>query len=71
MRRPETIRAIPDLAERARAAQAAIVESRALTGEYAALVRETVREMRAAGMSLGKVADELGVTRTRVQQLEK
>jgi DNA-binding transcriptional regulator YiaG len=71
MRRPETIRAIADPTERALAAQAAVIESRALTSEYATITREAVREMRANGMSLAKVARSIGVTRTRVQQLEK
>jgi hypothetical protein len=36
----------------------------------AGVIRETVREMRET-MSLAQVADALGVTRSRVQQLEK
>lgn len=70
MRRPDTIRAIADPAERIRAAQAAVVESQRLTAEYSAITRETVREMRQT-MSYGAVAKTLGVSRTRVQQLER
>jgi DNA-directed RNA polymerase sigma subunit (sigma70/sigma32) len=39
-------------------------------GRIAGLVRETVREMRQT-TSLAQVAAALGVTRSRVQQLEK
>lgn len=60
---PDTVRAIPDLTQRALAAQRLAVE-------YAQITRETVREMRET-MSYGEVAKLLGISRTRVQQLEK
>ena len=71
MTSPEQVRAIPDPAERARAARAAQGALEAQRDEYAAIVREAVRELRAAGLSLAKVAAAVGVSSGRVQQLEK
>ncbi len=63
-------RDIADPVERAKAVSAAMVETTTLAAELAALTREAVREMRAT-MSLAQVAEALGVSRGRVQQLEK
>lgn len=70
MRTPEDIRKIVDPTKRVAAAQAAQTETQRLATEYAGITRETVREMRQT-MSYGQVAKLLGVSRTRVQQLER
>lgn len=70
MRRPDTIRAIPDAAERARAAMVATAQAQALSVEYRSITTTAVAEMRQT-MSLGQVAALLGVSRSRVQQLER
>lgn len=67
---PEQLRAITDPTERARAARAAQADLERQRDDLAAVVRESVREMRRT-MTLAKVAGELGVTPGRVQQLEK
>jgi predicted transcriptional regulator len=69
MHSPETIREITDPAERVTAASQAIEQLRELMSEYAAITRDTVREMRQT-MSYGEVARALSVSRSRVQQLE-
>lgn len=61
------IAAIPDPADRARAATAAIVDTRA---ELLAIRRAAIAEMRQT-MSYGLIAKTLGVSRTRVVQMEK
>lgn len=70
MQRPDTIRRIADPVERARAATAAIAQTQQMAIEYGAITRAAVRELRQT-MSLGEVAKALGVTRSRIQQLEK
>lgn len=70
MRTPDTIRKIADPVKRVAAASAAVGETQRLAAEYAAITRETVREMRQT-MTYGDVAKALGVSRTRVQQLER
>lgn len=70
MQAPGVIRKIEDPAKRVTAANVAVAETQRLVAEYAAITRDTVREMRAT-MSYGEIAKLLGVSRTRVQQLEK
>lgn len=70
MRTPDTIRKIGDPAKRVAAAQAAVAETQRLATEYASITRDTVREMRQT-MSYGEIARVLGVSRTRIQQLER
>lgn len=70
MRKPETLRAIADPIERAQSATAAVAEAQRLATEYSQITHEAVREMRQT-MSYGAVAKALGVSRTRVQQLER
>lgn len=70
MRRPETIRAIPEPAKRARAAMAETVAAQGVVNEYAAITRDAVREMRRT-MSHAQIGKLLGVTRGRVQQIER
>lgn len=70
MRSPDTIRKIDDPAKRVAAAQAAVAETQRLATEYASITRDTVREMRQT-MSYGEIAKVLGVSRTRIQQLER
>ncbi|MER7433154.1 sigma factor-like helix-turn-helix DNA-binding protein [Pseudonocardia alni] len=70
MRRPNTIRAIPDTTERAKAAMAATAEAQRAIVEYRTLTTAAVQELRRT-MSLGQVAAALGVSRSRIQQLEK
>lgn len=70
MRTPATIRKITDPANRAQAATAAVAETQRLASEYATITREAVRELRQT-MSLAEVAKALGVSRGRIQQLEK
>jgi hypothetical protein len=64
------IRNISDPVKRVTAANGAIAETQRLAAEYAAITRDAVREMRET-MSYGEIAKRLGVSRTRVQQLEK
>lgn len=64
---PRSLREIADPVERIRAVNEAMAEARV---ELASITRETVREMRKT-MSLAEVAKVLGVTRARVQQLQK
>jgi GntR family transcriptional regulator len=71
VQRPDTIRRIADPVERAKAATSAIAQTQQLAIEYSAITRAAVRELRASGLSLAQVADLLGVTRARIQQLEK
>lgn len=66
----DALRAIPDPVQRVTAAHAALDEVAAERAAVAGVIRETVREMRET-MSLAQVAAALGVTRSRVQQLEK
>ncbi len=66
----EAIRAIPDPVARIRAVNAAIAEATARTAQLADITNVTVREMRRT-MSLAEVAQALGVSRGRVQQLSK
>lgn len=66
----EALRAIPDPVERVRAVNAAIVAANGVRRELASITRGTVQEMRKT-MSLAEVAVALGVSRGRVQQLEK
>jgi uncharacterized protein (DUF433 family) len=70
MRSPTSIRKIADPVKRIAAANAAGAETQRLASEYAQITRETVREMRET-MSYGEVARALGVSRTRIQQLER
>lgn len=63
----DTIRSIPDPAERVRAANTALVETKTA---LLALRRAAIQEMRQT-MSIAQVASALGVSRTRVTQLEK
>lgn len=49
---------------------AATGQAQKLAGEYSAITRDAVREMRQT-MSYGEIAKALGVSRTRIQQLEK
>jgi hypothetical protein len=70
MRTPDHVRKIADPVKRVAAANAAVAETQRLAAEYAAITRETVREMRQT-MSYGQIAAALGVSRTRVQQLER
>ena len=70
MQTPDDLRAIPDPVQRVAAAHAALDEVAAQRAAIAGVIRETVREMRQT-MSLAQVAAALGVTRSRVQQLEK
>lgn len=70
MRRPDTIRQIPDPAARASSAMTATGQAQKLAVEYSSITRDAVRELRQT-MSLGEVAKALGVSRTRIQQLEK
>lgn len=67
---PQQLRAIPDPVARVRAVNDAIAQVTALRTELAAVSREAVQEMRRT-MSLAEVAAALGVSRGRVQQLEK
>ncbi len=66
----DSLRAIADPAIRARCAAAAIAPLTTTVSELSAVVRDAVREMRET-RSLAQVAAELGVSRGRVQQLEK
>lgn len=63
------VRAIPDVRERVRAANAAIAEVAEFSTAMAAITRETVQQLRAEGDSLAQVAAKLGVSRGRAQQL--
>lgn len=60
----DALRQIPDPAERVKAVNQALHDTRA---ELISIRREAVREMRKS-MSLAQIADQLGVTRSRVQQ---
>lgn len=65
----DQIRAIPDPAARVRAINAAIDQHKAAISELAQITRDTVAELRANGASHAQVAELLGVTRARAQQL--
>lgn len=66
---PEQARAITDPRTRVHAANAAIDEHRQAIGELAQIARDTVAELRAAGASYGQIATQLGISRSRAQQL--
>lgn len=63
------IRAISDPRARVLAVNAAIDEHLSAIRELAQITRDTVADMRAAGLSHGQVAAVLGVTRSRAAQL--
>lgn len=65
----ETLRAIPDPADRVHAINAATVETSTRLAELGQLKVAAIREMRAAGMSHGAIATTLGISRSRAQQL--
>ena len=65
---PTEIRHIQDPVARIHAVNETITEATALTAELASITRETVREMKTT-MSYGQIADSLGISRGRVQQL--
>jgi ribosome-binding protein aMBF1 (putative translation factor) len=67
---PDQLRAIADPIERAQAARAVQAEKQAEHDAVVVVVREAVREARQT-MSHAKIAAALGVTPSRVQQLEK
>lgn len=60
---------IPDPAERARQVKAALDEMPAIQAELRQLRQAAVLELRAAGLSHADVAKEIGVTRSRAQQI--
>ena len=66
----DDIRTIPDPVARIRAVTAAQAEIAARQIALSAISRDTVREMRKT-MSYGQIAKALGVSRGRVQQLER
>jgi DNA-directed RNA polymerase sigma subunit (sigma70/sigma32) len=66
----DAIRAIPDDVERIRVVNGLIADRSAEVAELSGITRETVQRMRKT-MSLAQVAQALGVSRVRVQQLEK
>ena len=66
----DALRAIPDPVERIHAVNAAIQELTTEVAELSTITRDAVREMRQT-MSYGDVARALGVSRTRIQQLER
>lgn len=66
----DALRAIPDDVERIRVVNSLIAERSAEVAELSSITRETVQRMRKT-MSLAQVAQALGVSRGRVQQLEK
>lgn len=64
------IESITDPAERARVATRLLASHQAAVLDLARIRRRAVAELRAEGRSLAQVAQELGVTRGRVAQLE-
>lgn len=66
----DALRAIPDPVERVRAVNTAIQELTTEVAELSTITRDAVREMRRT-MSYGDIARALGVSRTRIQQLER
>lgn len=68
---PADIRAIPDLRERYDAVDPAREAHLAAIAELAQIPRDIVMELRGRNLSQERVADVLGVSRARVQQLAR
>lgn len=66
---PEEIRAIPDPADRFKAAQADMFTPLATISALNRIKREVVGELRGQGLSWEKVGQRLGISRQRAQQL--
>src|SRR5712692_8009474 len=62
--------AIPDPRRRARELSRLVAEQQALLTDLARLRRETIAELRAAGLTRAQVAEVLGVSPGRIAQLE-
>lgn len=67
----EQIEAIPDIAERVKAANAALAHTDAARTELTAIKQRAVLELLRQGVSVRKAASILGVSPGRVQQLQK
>lgn len=65
----EQIRALPDPIERWKAAEHFKDEYRGATFAIADVRRDIVNELLARGRSLAQVAEELGISKSRVQRL--
>lgn len=65
----EQIRALADPQERWQAAEHFKGAFRDATYEIADIRRQIVAELRAAGLSLGQIAEKLDISRARVQRL--
>lgn len=66
----ESVEAIPDAQDRARAASAVLVVLREANATLAKLRQADVRAMRADGMTWGQIGAVLGVHRSRARQIE-
>ena len=62
--------AIPDARQRAQELSRLVAEQQALLTDLAQLRRETIAELRAAGLTRAQVAEVLGVSPGRIAQLE-
>lgn len=60
---------VADPAERARQVKAALDQMPAIQAELRQIRQAAVLELRAAGLSHAQVAEEIGVTRSRAQQI--
>ncbi len=70
---PKTIKDlldIPDARQRAQELSRLVAEQQALLTDLARLRRDTIAELRAAGLTQAQVAEVLGVSPGRVAQLE-
>lgn len=65
------VAAINDPAERARVATQRISEHQRAVNRLAAIRREAIAELRAAGLSHAEVAAAMGITRGRAAQLQR
>ncbi|WP_329430945.1 hypothetical protein OG339_48190 (plasmid) [Streptosporangium sp. NBC_01495] len=66
----DEVRQIPDPAERARRASVQIAHHQALVGDWADVRRRALEEMKDAGWTRDRIAEELGITGPRVSQLQ-
>lgn len=66
----EAVRAVENPAERHRLIGQVLAENSGFVSELAGLIRESVQAMKdEQGMSYGRIAAELGLSRSRAQQL--